>query len=306
MSITHAILGILSWKSVTGYDLKKIIQDSPFMYWSANNNQIYKSLVQLLDEGFVTCEVQHQESSPSKKIYTITEEGLAELKDWVVSTPEPPDLKKSFLIQLAWADQLNTDELNALLTKYEEEVRTQVLLQKEKKLRGPFSPGRTAREIYLWDMIYDNVIDFYKREWEWIQKLRNELLIPMEKEVNQLKVQVVDRGTKKYVECASAETTLRTGQDALDLIAACFENDTNLLMLHAEALSDDFFNLRTGLAGEMLQKFMNYRVKAALIITNERVVKGRFKELLTEANKGNDFRVFGSAGEAEEWLLNFS
>ncbi|MDO3681546.1 DUF4180 domain-containing protein [Paenibacillus ehimensis] len=306
MSITHAILGILSWKSVTGYDLKKIIQDSPFMYWSANNNQIYKSLVQLLDEGFVTCEVQHQESSPSKKIYTITEEGLAELKDWVVSTPEPPDLKKSFLIQLAWADQLNTDELNALLTKYEEEVRTQVLLQKEKKLRGPFSPGRTAREIYLWDMIYDNVIDFYKREWEWIQKLRNELRIPMEKEVNQLKVQVVDRGTKKYVECASAETTLRTGQDALDLIAACFENDTNLLMLHAEALSDDFFNLRTGLAGEMLQKFMNYRVKAALIITNERVVKGRFKELLTEANKGNDFRVFGSAGEAEEWLLNFS
>lgn len=305
MSITHAILGILSWKSVTGYDLKKIIQESPFMYWSANNNQIYKSLVQLLDEGFVTCEIQHQESLPSKKIYTITEEGLSELKDWVVSTPEPPDLKNSFLIQLAWADQLSGAELNALFTKYEEEVRTQILLQQEQKLRGPFSPGRTAREIYLWDMIYDNLIDFYKREWEWIQKLRSELRVPMEKEENQMKVQVIERGTKKYVECASTETALRTGQDALDLIAACFENDTNLLVLHAETLSDDFFNLRTGLAGEMLQKFMNYRVKAALILTNEQVVKGRFKELLSEANKGNDFRVFGSTGEAEEWLLSF-
>ncbi|GMX61795.1 DUF4180 domain-containing protein [Paenibacillus elgii] len=305
MSITHAILGILSWKSVTGYDLKKIIQESPFMYWSANNNQIYKSLVQLLDEGFATCEVQHQESSPSKKIYTITEEGLAELKNWVLSTPEPPDLKKSFLIQLAWADQLNTDELNALLTKYEEEVRTQILLQQEQKLRGPFSPGRTAREICLWDMIYDNLIDFYKREWEWIQKLRSELRIPIEKEENQMNVQIIERGTKKYVEYTSAETPLSTRQDALDLIARCFEHDTNLLVLHAEALSDDFFNLKTGLAGEMLQKFINYRVKAALIITNEQVVKGRFKELLAEANKGNDFRVFGSAGEAEAWLLNF-
>ncbi|MFB6365346.1 DUF4180 domain-containing protein [Paenibacillus elgii] len=304
MSIAHAILGILSWKSVTGYDMKKIIQDSPFMYWSANNNQIYKSLVQLLDEGFVTCEVQHQESSPSKKIYTITKEGSAELKDWVLSAPEPPDLKKSFLIQLAWADQLSTDELNVLFTKYEEEVRTQVLLQQEKKLRGPFSPGRTVREIYLWDTIYDSLIDFYKREWEWMQKLRSELRIPMEKEANPMKVQVIERGTKKYVEYASVETPLRTGQDALDLNAACLENDTNLLLLHAEALSDDFFNLRTGLAGEMLQKFVNYRVKAALIITNELTVKGRFKEMLAEANKGNDFRVFGSVGEAEAWLLD--
>ncbi|WP_054975647.1 DUF4180 domain-containing protein [Paenibacillus sp. A3] len=105
------------------------------------------------------------------------------------------------------------------------------------------------------------------------------------------------------MECASAEAPLRTGQDTLDLIAACIEHDTNLLVVHAETLSDDFFNLRTGLAGEMLQKFVNYRLKTAIIITNELIVKGKFKELLAEANKGNDFRVFGSAGEAEGWLL---
>ena len=70
MSINFAILGILSYKPMTGYDLKKIIQDSTFMPWSGNNNQIYRSLTKLLDEGLVTNEVLHQESSPTKRFIT--------------------------------------------------------------------------------------------------------------------------------------------------------------------------------------------------------------------------------------------
>ncbi|WFR55496.1 PadR family transcriptional regulator [Anaerocolumna sp. AGMB13025] len=173
MSINHAILGILSCRSLTGYDLKKIIQDSPFMYWSGNNNQIYKSLVELLEEGYVTNEVQHQESSPSKKIYTITAEGTAELKRWVLSAAEPPELKKHFLVQLAWADQLSSEELNTLIADYEEEVRMQILMQKEKHKRGTFAPARTKREVYLWDMIHENIIASYESELNWLEKLRN-------------------------------------------------------------------------------------------------------------------------------------
>ena len=95
MSIKYAILGILSWKPVTGYELKKIFEDCSFMYWSGNNNQIYKALTKMHDEALVTSEVIHQDSSPSKKIYTITEEGLEELKDWVLSSPEAPEVKKN-------------------------------------------------------------------------------------------------------------------------------------------------------------------------------------------------------------------
>jgi PadR family transcriptional regulator, regulatory protein AphA len=175
MSINYAILGILSCKSLTGYDLKKIIQESPFMYWSGNNNQIYKSLVELLKEGLVTNEVHHQESSPSKKIYTITKEGLAKLKEWVLSSPEPPEFKKMFLIQLAWSDQLNSEELNTLLSKYENEIRIQMLMQQEKKHRAAFSPERTSREVHLWDLIYDNIISSYENELNWIQKVREEV-----------------------------------------------------------------------------------------------------------------------------------
>ncbi|MNE74001.1 Transcriptional regulator PadR-like family protein [compost metagenome] len=61
------------------------------MYWSGNNNQSYKALIELLNEGYVTNEVQHQENLPSKKIYTITAAGQQELRRWVLSYPERPE-----------------------------------------------------------------------------------------------------------------------------------------------------------------------------------------------------------------------
>lgn len=304
MSIYYAILGILSYKPLTGYDLKKIIQDSPFMHWSGNNNQIYKSLLELLEEGWVTSEIHHQESSPSKKIYTITKEGLAELKEWVLSTSEVPEFKKTFLIQLAWADLLNDTELNTLLTEYENKIKMQLVFQKEYIRRENFAPGRTKREKCLWDSIDDNLISSYENELNWIQKVRRVLWDKAEKELNKMQFKVIEKANQKYIECFSVVTPLGSEQDALDLIAICGENDTNLLVIHAEVLSEDFFKLKTGVAGRMLQKLINYRVKTAVIISNDQLVKGKFKEMVSESNKGNQFKVFDKITEAENWLYN--
>jgi DNA-binding PadR family transcriptional regulator len=49
MTINFAVLGILSYQPMSGYDLKKIMQDSVYMHWSGNNNQIYKALLELLE-----------------------------------------------------------------------------------------------------------------------------------------------------------------------------------------------------------------------------------------------------------------
>jgi PadR family transcriptional regulator AphA len=149
MSIQYAILGILGWKPATGYELKKIFEDSSFMYWSGNNNQIYKALMKLEKDELVTYEVIHQDSSPSKKIYTITEEGLRELKKWLVTAPEVPEIKKDFLIQFAWSDMLSDQELSELLTKYENDIMLQLIMQKEKYKRALNSPNRSARESLI-------------------------------------------------------------------------------------------------------------------------------------------------------------
>ncbi len=175
MNVRYAILGFLSWRPLTGYDLKKMFVGSLFIHWSGNNNQIYRALVELHREGLVTNEVQHQEKSPSRKIYTITGKGLSELRQWTLSSPEPLQCRNTFLIQLAWADQLEPDELDELLEKYEHEIYMQSLMTQEQKRRRLLDPARTNREAYLWEMIAENRVSAYENELEWIRELRTGL-----------------------------------------------------------------------------------------------------------------------------------
>ena len=56
-----------------------------------------------------------------------------------------------------------------------------------------------------------------------------------------------------YLECLPNEMLIQSEQDALDLVAVCGENGTHRMMIHAENLTEDFYNLKTGLAGRVLQ-----------------------------------------------------
>lgn len=175
MAIQYAILGFLSWRALSGYDLKKMFGESLFFHWSGNSNQIYKTLVQLQKQGLVTCEILNQECGPSKKVYTITQKGLVELRTWVMTSPDSPQLRNAFLVQLAWADQLTPAELDALIDTYEHEVHMQMLMCEEQARRNQLTPARTERETYLWHMISDNWIGYYKAELVWIGQLKEGL-----------------------------------------------------------------------------------------------------------------------------------
>ena len=175
MSIKYAILGFLSWKPLTGYDLKKLFAESDTFHWSGNSNQVYRTLVELHRENLVTQQVEYQENHPPRKVYTITAPGQAELKQWVRSTPDLPQLRNPFWIQLAWADPLDDGELDALLSAYEDELDARVIMLREQARRDSLSPGRTPRESYLWSMIADSQISFYERERAWTRQLREEL-----------------------------------------------------------------------------------------------------------------------------------
>jgi PadR family transcriptional regulator AphA len=176
MSIEYAILGFLSWRPLTGYDLKKLFADSEFFYWSGNSNQIYRALVKLHEEGLVSREVERQDNYPDRKVYTITEEGKAALRVWIGSTPELPELRHTFLVQLAWADLLPLEELDALLQAYEDRARAQLLICQEQERRGEIDPARTPREAYLWRMVAENWIEFYQHELAWVRELRDGLV----------------------------------------------------------------------------------------------------------------------------------
>lgn len=77
------------------------------------------------------------------------------------------------------------------------------------------------------------------------------------------------------------------GQSALDLIATVkYETDLNAMVLPKEALSEGFFRLSSGLAGEVLQKFVNYHMALAIVGDFSQYQSENLKDFIYESNKG--------------------
>lgn len=313
MQVNYAILGLLSSKPMSGYDIKKIMSSSQFMHWSGNNNQIYKALNELLYEGYATSEVVHDDKLPTKKIYTITKSGLAELKRQTMKLPEVPYIKKTFLTQLAWSSQLSKVELLSLIDSYKGEVQGAFFTGLKKGEEKITEPPNTDREKIVCEAIYENVMGEYEFEMDWISRTREKISmladdtqedkkIIMKREKKEMKFTVVTRNEKRYILLDAVPDVINEERDALDIVSACTEGDTNLVLIPSECLSEDFFDLSTQVAGFVLQKLANYRVKTAVVMDVDSA-KGRFKEFLLETNKGNMFRGYDNFTDAEEWLL---
>lgn len=115
-----------------------------------------------------------------------------------------------------------------------------------------------------------------------------------------MQLKTVDLHGIRFLECVDGITRV---EDALDLIAGCIEHDSGRVLIESSALPAAFFELRSGFAGEFLQKFSNYRVRLAAVFPSEDAYSDRFREFLLEARRGRDFRVFAARSEAEAWLV---
>lgn len=99
------------------------------------------------------------------------------------------------------------------------------------------------------------------------------------------------------------ETAISDAQSALDLImTAKYEAGTNLLAVAKEAIVEDFFILSRGLAGEVLQKFINYHAKIAIFGDFSGYTSRPLKDFIYESNNGKDVFFVGTLEEAVERL----
>lgn len=175
MSIRYAILGFLSWKPFTGYELKKRFADALSFHWAGTSNQVYGSLLELHKEGAVTIEVIPQEKLPARKVYTITQKGRDELKTWLLGDPDLPAFRNLQRTRLAWTANLSDDELRTILTHYAQRLSDQIILYREQLRRGEESPARSPREILIWKRLGEASLSGYESELAWIESLKTEL-----------------------------------------------------------------------------------------------------------------------------------
>lgn len=233
MDIQNAILGLFSFKPMTGYDIKKVMQKSPVTYWTGNNSQIYKALADLQANGFITAEILHDGAAPTKKRYTITELGRQELRDLSRGFPQMPELRKPFLLQLIFGRDLSRDELETIFNQYADELKGLLYAMDDQA----FPEAKTELDIAIHDMTIKNVRHFYESEIAWIDEARKKILPLAEikqyekKGDVQMKYAPVNKNGQIYV--VVTEGQIQTEQDGLTLVSACAEHGTNLLLLPA-------------------------------------------------------------------------
>lgn len=102
---------------------------------------------------------------------------------------------------------------------------------------------------------------------------------------------------------SSDEMVIADVQSALDLaMTVKYETGAANIVIDKKLICEDFFILSTRLAGEILQKFVNYRVKMAVYGDYSRYTSKPLKDFIYETNQGKDFFFVSTKEEALQKL----
>jgi len=100
----------------------------------------------------------------------------------------------------------------------------------------------------------------------------------------------------------SEQIEFRTVQDMLDVMAGCAWEGADTMVISEQQLNPDFFNLKSGLAGEMLQKFSNYRMKLGILGDFSKYESKSMRDFIRESNRSGQIAFAVNIEEALQML----
>ena len=98
----YVILGFLSWRPMSGYDIKARVEESTRFFWAASYGQIYPELKRLAEAGLIEPEGEATDGR-RRTAYTLTGEGLQVLQEWLAVEPDTWELRDDGLLKLFFA-----------------------------------------------------------------------------------------------------------------------------------------------------------------------------------------------------------
>lgn len=120
-----------------------------------------------------------------------------------------------------------------------------------------------------------------------------------------MKLEVLSENNIKIIEVLSDKKLVKDTQSALDLVMTVkYDTGAERIVINKKNVVDEFFVLSNGIAGEILQKFINYHIKVAFYGDYSFYTSKPLKDFIYESNKGNDFFFVNSREEAIQKLEN--
>lgn len=123
----YTVLGMLSLRDHTGYEIVKMIENSTNYFWSESEGQIYPALALCLKEKLATCkEEQSKKIQRIKKVYSITTKGKNVLNNWLKKETQTTLVRNELLLKLFFGRNMEVkDNLHHVIhaqKRIEEEI----------------------------------------------------------------------------------------------------------------------------------------------------------------------------------------
>jgi DNA-binding PadR family transcriptional regulator len=115
VSLRHALLGVIKDTPLTGYDLVRHFQGTVGYLWSAPQSQIYPELRRMEAEGLVEAKVAPRGRRAQKRIYSVTDAGMAELRRWATDFMPLPAQRDPIMLKAAFFDLAPLDSVREQL-----------------------------------------------------------------------------------------------------------------------------------------------------------------------------------------------
>ncbi len=179
MSLKHALLGLLTYQPMTGYELKQFFDSSIQHFWNAELSQIYPTLKSLEENGFVDKHVEVQDTRPNRKVYELTATGREEFVRWLRVSQPPADLRDPFMIKIFFGPEVPAEDMLVLLRRQMEEhqkmiafsetvLRERIDHAKHEHFTSDAQPP-SARTLY-WTMTLDMAVAYRRSYVEWCER----------------------------------------------------------------------------------------------------------------------------------------
>ena len=118
-----------------------------------------------------------------------------------------------------------------------------------------------------------------------------------------MKINIIEEKNTEIAVVSSSELVITDVQSALDFMATVrYDTGCDRMILNKSALCEDFFHLSTKIAGDILQKFINYGVKMAIVGDFSMYTSESLKAFIYESNKGKDIFFLPDEKQAIEKL----
>ena len=162
----YAILGMLSICPMSGYDIKKGIEESISNFWSESYGQIYPILKRLVAEDLVTKTIEPQSGKHDRHVYELTAKGRQELQHWLGAGVVPKVQRNEFLLKLFFGGEVAATTNLKHVEKYRE-IQVQLLekyhaLERDIKAKYADAPGFS---YWLMTLQYGKCVSHALVEW---------------------------------------------------------------------------------------------------------------------------------------------